>query len=492
MRSLIKARSLIISIIIGSIFAGTASFAGQSGQAESWRKQAPLPGQVRPFDLPAAREVKLENGLTLVMIEDHRTPLVTMNAGVAQAISWASASDLTSKMALAEATGELLTEGAGPRTSEQLAREVETLGGQISSSASSDYAVVSAAVISENAEAMIGLLADVLARPAFHLNEVALYKNNRIENLTLDRQNPAFLVREHFNRVIYGSHPYGIIAPTPETIRSMTRAKVARFYESSYRPAASVVVIVGDFDPTKIESKARATLGKWKKPIATAAKPIASATPRPAARRIYLIDRPGSEQADFRVGNLAVAHSDADYFPLMVANAVLGGERTGSRLFMNIREQKGYTYDVYSAVSALKRGGTFFGGSATRTEVAIPAIKEMLAEFDRLRNEAVPVQELQNAKSYLTGAFSISLSTQGGIADEILQTRLLGLDADYLKNYRARIEAVTAGDVQRAARKYILTDRPTIVVVGDAAKLKKELSTLGPITLLDAKGNLRK
>ena len=190
MRSLIKARSFIISIIISSIFVGT----GQSEQSESWRKQAPRPGNARPFDLPTAREVKLENGLTLVMIEDHRTPLVTMNAGVSQAMS---GTDLMGKVALAEATGELLTEGAGSRTSEQLAREVETLGGQISSSASSDYAVVSAAVISENAEAMIGVLADVLARPAFHSSEVALYKNNRIENLTVDRQNPAFLVREH-------------------------------------------------------------------------------------------------------------------------------------------------------------------------------------------------------------------------------------------------------------------------------------------------------
>jgi zinc protease len=489
MRSLIKARSFIISIIISSVFVGTASFAGQNEQAERWRKQAPQPHSARPFELPTAREVKLENGLTLVMIEDHRTPLVTMNAGVSQAMS---GTDLMSQVALAEATGELLTEGAGSRTSEQLAREVETLGGQISSSASSDYAVVSAAVISENAEAMIGVLADVLARPAFHSSEVALYKNNRIENLTVDRQNPAFLVREHFNRVIYGLHPYGIVAPTPETIRLMTRAKIARFYESSYSPAASVVVIVGDFDSTNMEAKAIATLGKWKKPIASATKPIASATPRPAVRRVFLIDRPGSEQADFRIGNLAVAHSDADYFPLMVANAVLGGERTGSRLFMNIREQKGYTYDVYSAVSALKRGGTFFGGSATRTEVTIPAIKEMLAEFDRLRNEAVPAQELQNAKSYLTGAFSISLSTQGGIADEILQIHLLGLGADYLKNYRARIEAVTASDVQRVARKYILTDRPIIVVVGDAAKLRKELSTLGPITALNVKGSPRK
>ncbi|MGA9770769.1 MAG: pitrilysin family protein, partial [Blastocatellia bacterium] len=240
------------------------------------------------------------------------------------------------------------------------------------------------------------------------------------------------------------------------------------------------------------EANAARTLGKWKRPLARATKQPASVPPRPPARHVYLIDRPGSEQADFRVGNLAVARSDADYFPLLVANAVLGGERTGSRLFMNLREQKGYTYDVYSAVSAQKRGGTFFGGSATRTEVTLLAIQEMIVEFSRLRDEEVSAQELQNAKNYLTGSFSISLSTEGGIADEILQIRLLGLSADYLKTYRARIEAVTAIDVQRVARKYILIDRPTIVVVGDAAKLKEALPVLGPITVLKARGNLKK
>ncbi|HKP85449.1 MAG TPA: pitrilysin family protein [Blastocatellia bacterium] len=491
MRRLIKSRSFIISLAASLLFACAAASAGQQGEkGEGWRKQAPRPGPARPFDLPAAREARLENGLTLVMIEDRRTPLVTILAGIPDSIWSATPGELSNKAALREATAELLTEGAGPRTSEQLAREVETLGGQIASFASSDYAVVSAAVISENAGAMIDIFADVLARPSFPQSEVALYKNNRLEKLTLDRQDPSFLVREHFNRIIHGATPYGIIAPAPASVRLMTRAGVASFYRSNYSPAASVIIIVGDFDSTKMEAKARASLGKWKAPPA----PVKTSREfRPArqqaARRIYLIDRPGSRQADFRIGNLAIARADADYFPLLVANAILGAD-TSSRLFLNIREQKGFAYDAHSAMSALERAGTFFGEAQTRTEVTLEAIKAMLAEFDRLRDEKVSAQELQNAKSYLAGRFSLALSTEGGIADELLQTHLLNLGADYLKNYRARIEAVTAEDVQRVARKRVLTDRPAIVVVGDATKLKKELSTLGPLVVLDAKGNL--
>src|ERR1044072_2936743 len=289
MRMLIKAglteaRTSITLMIAIALFISAATLAGQSDQTESWRKQPPRPGPARPFDLPVAREVKLENGLTLALIEDHRTPLITMLAGVPQ-----RSSNLISEAALRETTAELLTEGAGSRTSEQLAREVETLGGQISSSANSDYAIVSAAVISENAEAMIDILSDVLARPSFSQSEVALYKNNRIDKLTADRQDPSFLLREHFNRIVYGAHPYAITAPTPETVRLITRAKVVRFYETNYSPADSVVVITGDFDPASMEAKARASLGKWKKMATTAAKRACFARPLRAKGEGYLI-----------------------------------------------------------------------------------------------------------------------------------------------------------------------------------------------------------
>jgi zinc protease len=492
----VNSRAFMIALIASLFFASAATFASArklaTAQDENWRKQPPQPGPARSFDLPAAREAKLENGLTLVMVEDRRAPMVTIIAGVSQAIGSSGASDADNRAALSEATAELLTEGAGGRTSERLAREVETLGGQISSFGNSDYAVLSAAVVSENAEAMMDIFADALLRPSFPQSEVALYKDNRIEKLALDRQEASFLLRERFNRIIYGAHPYGIIAPAPEAVRLLTRAKISRFYQTNYSPAGSVVVIVGDFDPAKIETKARRLFGAWKRPPSKTTKPNIWSPLRRSSQKVYLIDRPGSAQADFRIGNLAIARADADYFPLIVANAILGGDRTGSRLFLNLREQKGFTYDVFSAVSALKQGGTFFGGSETRAEVALPAIKEMLVEFDRLRNEKVSDEELRNAKSYLTGLFSLALSTQGGIADELLQMRLLDLGPDYLKNYRARIEAVTPDDVERVARARIQTDRPVIVVVGDAAKLKKEISKLGPLVVLDGKGNPKK
>lgn len=464
-------------------------------QTEPWRKHPPKSDVPRAFKLPAAREIKLDNGLTLVLIEDHHTPVVTITVGIPIEVSSSrDMSELTNEMALTEATAELITEGAGSRSGEEVAREVETLGGRLSSSANDDFAWVAVSVIAQNAERMMDLLGDVLLRPTYPDSEVALYKRNRIQKLVVQRQDPSFLAGEQFDRIVYGKHPYAISAPTPASVDALDREKIVGFYNSQFAPAGSVAVIAGDFDAMKIEIKARAVLGAWKTPgtkptgVAASNSLSGSSAARVVPRivlRILLVDRPGSAQADFRIGGLAVRRSDADYFPLLVANAVLGAG-TNSRLFLNIRERLGYAYDVSSSVDALKQAGTFFCAAESRTEVTVAAIKEMLAELDKLRTAKVGPSELQNAKNYLNGLFSLSLSTQGGVAERTLQTYMFQLGRDYLEAFRSRIETVTAEQVQEAARKYLSTDRVTIVVVGDAAKLKRELASLGAISEVSA------
>ena len=449
--------------------------------AESWRKIPPRHAPPRPFQLPERKEIKLDNGLTLVMIEDHRSPIVTLQLGIPAG----SASDPERQPGLAEATAQLLTEGAGARSAEELARETETIGGRISASAGDDYTTVTASVVSENAGRLLELFGDVVLRPAFPESELELYRKNRIQVLTVQRQEPAFLVSEQFNQIIYGAHPYAVSSPTPESVASLTRVGVESFYRSSYTPDGSALVIVGDFDSSGVEARARAIFGSWKAPAASARK-VPGIKER-TGRRVYLIDRPGSEQADFRIGNLAVSHADADYFPLLVANAILG-DGASSRLFLNIREQKGYAYDVSSTLNAPLWQGTFFGMASSRTEVTVPAIKEMLAEFDRLRGKEVGEADLQNAKNYLNGMFSLILSTQGGIAGQVVQMRMLGLKADYLESFRARVEAVTPAQVMAAARRHISADRPAIVVVGDASKLRRQLETVAPVEVFDIEG----
>ena len=489
-----NAQSLAVLLLILGLFgfSSDAAIGAQRSRArqgtEVWRKQAPKADSPRSFKLPTTRTSKLDNGLSLVLIEDHSSPIVTIVVGIpTETGASRDIADLTKQVALAEATAQLIIEGAGTRSSEQLAREVETLGGRLASSANDDFAEVSVSVVAENAERMIDLLGDVLLRPTFPESEVALYKRNRIQNLTVQRQDPGFLVGEQFDRIVFGSHPYAISAPTPAAVDALDRDKIADFYKSSYSPAGAVAVIVGDFVAGRMEKKASEVLTSWKTPKKSTEARGSIDFPKASVRRVYLIDRPGSEQANFRIGALAVKRSDADYFPLLVANAVLGAG-TNSRLFLNIREREGYAYDVSSSADALRLAGTFFASAETRTEVTVSAIKEVLAEFDRLRNAPVEATELQSAKNYLSGLFSLVLSTQGGIAERIVQTYMLDLGHDYLESYRARVEAVSAEQVQAAAKKYILSEAPVVVVVGDASKLASALKAIGPVQVLDVQG----
>ncbi|HYL99327.1 MAG TPA: pitrilysin family protein, partial [Blastocatellia bacterium] len=409
--------------------------------------------------------------------EDHRAPIVTMTI----ALPAGEVNDPAESPGLAEATASLITEGSAGLTSQALSQKVERLGGRLASSAGSDFAEISISALSQTTEQMLGVLADVLLKPDFPESEIALYKDSRIQNLTAQRQDPGFLVGEQFNKVIYGAHPYSISAPTPNAVSGLSRQSLRAFYEKNYHPEGSVAVIVGDFNWEQVQAKARTFFGSWQ-----AKSTVSPSLPNPPVRsgvQIFLLDRPGSAQANIRIGNLALARSDKDYIPLLVANTILGGG-TSSRLFLDVREQKGYTYDVGSYVSPRKQYGAFFGSTETRTEVAGAAIKAILDEFERMRNEKVSDSDLQHAKNFIDGSFSLSLSTQGSLAGQLLEARLLNLGDDSLETFRSRVDSVTVDDVQRAARKYISRDRYAIVVVGDASKLKSQLQPLAPVLLV--------
>lgn len=448
--------------------------AGRQRPSHPRREAPPRAAPLRPFQLPIAREVKLENGLTLLMVEDGRSPIVTLEL----AVQAGSASDPPDQPGLAEATAELLIEGAGSRSSEDLARTIETLGAQADSFVTEDYSGVSAAVISENAERLVDVLADVVLDPTFPEREVDLYKSNRLADLKIQRQNPAFLAMDHFNRIIYGSHPYAVVAPTPDAISRLNRGHVEGFYRAHYSPKSAVLVVVGDFASTEIEKRLASRFDDWRgSPPEAREYPK---VPEPGPRRIYLIDRPGSEQADILLGNIAIPRTDPDYFPLLTANAILGAGAS-SRLFLTVREQRGFSYDVYSEVRAHRMSGIFFAAAQSRPEVTVPTIQLMIAEIRRMQARLVPEHELQSAKNYINGVYSLSLSTHGGVAERLVHAHMLGLGTPHLQHYRERVEAVTAAQVREAARRHMLADMCSIVVVGDATGLRRRLRRLGPV-----------
>ncbi len=297
---------------------------------------------------------------------------------------------------------------------------------------------------------------------------------------------PQFLAAEQFQKAIYGSnHPAALVAPPAESLKKLTSKDLAEFHSTYYRPNNAMIAIVGDVTMKQILPKLEKAFGDWEKGTV----PAQSIPPAPAQSdaRIYLIDRPGSVQTVLQLGTLGIERTSPDYFAVLLADRVLGGGPSG-RLFLNLREDKGYTYGAYSNFGGSKFKGTWTSSSEVRTDVTEGAMKEFMYELNRLRNDVVPAEELDNAKRAIIGSFALSLEQPNALLQNIITQKLYNLPADYWDTYPQKVSAITAADVQRAAQKYIDLGHLQVVAVGDAAKAREVLAKYGKVELYDADG----
>lgn len=455
-----------------------------AGAGEAWRKQPPSLPPPRPFKLPNITTYKLDNGLTVQLVENKRFPWITANIGIKAGSTFES----TDKLGLADMTADMLTEGTESKKSREIADAIDFIGGGLKASSDYDYSLVGASCLSKYTDQMFDLLSDVLLHPSFPQEELSLKKANLIQELAMKRSEPDFLVEERFNKVLFGNHPYAVVAPTPQTVQAITRQDLIDFHKRFYLPNESVLIVIGNFDEAKIKNLIASHFGgDWKPGILPGTK--VALMPSQHGRHIYLVNRPDSVQSAIRLGNISIKKSDPDFFPMMVANEILGGA-TQARLFLNIREQKGYTYGAYSAIEARKQPGSFSAQSAVRTEVTGPSLQEFLYELDRIRNTKVSDKELKDAKAYLVGSFQLGLETESGLAARLLDIKMYDLPDDYLESYVNKVMAVTADDVRRVAHRLIDLDNIVIAVVGDAKKVKPELEYFGPVEVWESSGVL--
>jgi zinc protease len=437
-------------------------------QSEDFRRHAPTPLSLRPMQIPTAHETTLSNGLTLAIVEDRRLPLVSYRL----AFRTGDAHDPKGLPGLSDMMSGLLTEGTESRTSRQIAEEVERMGATLHAGASSDYTTVSASALSLFGDKILELMADVVLRPSFPENEVELRKQNTKESLKQQRAQPSFLASEMVSRVMFGEHPYSWISPTPESIDATTRERLVEFHRSSFVPNNAVFIIVGDVERGIVSESIERLFGAWQS--AAAPQDQFPAPPARTARAAYLVDRPGSAQSNIVIANTGITRTSPDYFPMLLMHTVLGANAS-SRLFMNLREEKGYTYGAYSSLDARRTAGTFRASAEVRTSVTGVSLEEFFYELERIRTTPVAEKEITDAKSYLTGVFPIRLETQEGLIDQLVQIRMLGLPDDYLQTYRDNVQAVTIGQIQEVAGKYVKPDEAAIVIVGDGAQVIEQL-----------------
>jgi zinc protease len=437
-------------------------------QQEHIRSQAPSPLQPRPIMIPTPRETTLANGLTVVVVEDSRLPLVSYRL----AFRVGGAFDPPELPGLTDLLAGLLPEGTESRNSRELADEVARIGASLSAGANSDYTIVAASALARFNDQIMDLMAEVVLEPSFPENEVELAKQNTKESLRQQRAQPSFLASEMVSRVMFGDHPYSVVAPTPESIDRCSRDEFVRFHRAKLVPNNAVFIVVGDVRYDEIMNRIESLFSGWQR-----GEDVVANFPEPPVRtrRIaYLVDRPGSAQSNIVVASRGIIRTNPDYFPMLLMHTVLGANAS-SRLFMNLREDKGYTYGAYSNLDARRTAGTFRATAEVRTPVTGDSVKEFLYELDRIGKERVSDKEIADAKSYLTGIFPIRLETQEGLTDQLVQIKMLNMPGDYLEHYRDRVQAVTGEEIQRVAQKYVKTDEAALIVVGDGASVLEQI-----------------
>ncbi|HEX5889062.1 MAG TPA: pitrilysin family protein [Pyrinomonadaceae bacterium] len=437
-------------------------------QPEPFRSQAPAPLPPRPITILAAHETVLPNGLTIVVVEDNRLPLVSYRL----AFRVGGAFDPPDLPGLTDLLAGLLPEGTESRTSREIADEVARMGASISAGANSDYTIVAASALNFFNDQILDLMAEIVLQPSFPENEVELAKQNTKESLRQQRAQPSFLASEMVSRVMFGEHPYSVVAPTPESVDRSSRDEFVRFHREKFVPNSAVFIVVGDVKHEEIVKRIESLFSTWER----GANLVTNfpAPPVRTKRTAYLVDRRGSAQSNIVVANSGILRTSPDYFPMLLMHTVLGANAS-SRLFMNLREEKGYTYGAYTNLDARRTAGTFRATAEVRTPVTGDSLKEFFYELNRIRTDLVSDKEISDAKSYLTGVFPIRLETQEGLTDQLVQIKMLNLPDNYLEHYRDRVQAVTVADIQRVATKYIKPDEAAVIIVGDGANVLEQI-----------------
>jgi zinc protease len=435
----------------------------------------------RQVTWPKVRRARLANGLEVVLAESHTVPKfhgeLFLRSGNAAAANRAPG--------FAEMTATMLRTGSAKRASRQIEEDLRRLGADLSSNAGADNSAIGFAGLSELSEPLLALVNELAREAAFPELEFERERRQKLEEVKLDRTQPGFLANERLRKILFGVHPYAQVAPTEEQVAAYKRDDLLSIYRDFYTPENALLLIVGDFDSSAMLETVEKVFGAWQ-----GSKPVIAPAPEPAkprGRRVHLVHVPGAVQTQILAGCHAITRKHPDWIKLGVTNSLYGGA-FNSRLVMNIREDKGYTYSPRSGVNPLRQYGYFSVSAAVRNDVVAASLTEIFYEMDKLRALPVPEPELADARNYVSGVFSLGLATQDGLLSQLATVALNDLPEDYLETYREKVRALTPDDLLSTARRYFDSANMQIVVVGDRTEIQPQAALFGELDVYDAQG----
>lgn len=456
-----------------------------AGAQQLDRTQIPALEKPPVLKLPALERSSLSNGVTLQLVQQHELPLVQLTLVIAGGTKLDA-----NQPGLASFTARMLTEGAGARDVNALQSELAFLGAQLSANAGTDAFIISLNVPKRTLDQALDLLADVVMRPTFRAADVRRQRDLRLANILQRRDNANVLASLAFNQIVFPEgHPYHRASDGDSaSAAALDSATVRAFYEQTFVPERAKVVVVGDVTIPEMRTLLGKRFGSWTR--GTTPRTMAAVTAKPVSNtqvKIFLVDKPSAAQSVIYLGAPGADRLSPDYPALMVMNTILGGSFS-SRLNTNLRETRGYTYGISSQFAWQPLPGPFVISSGVRSGVTDSSLMEIVKELKMLRDLAVDGAELERAKAYVALGVPQRFETNAQIAGQLVSLGYFSLPLTSLGDYVAKVNQVTAADVQRVARQYLPTGTATLVIVGDVAKIRPgiEAMKLGAITVLDA------
>ena len=446
------------------------------------RGQRPKSGPAPRVSLPRFERTRLENGMTILAIRQNDLPQVSARVVLPHGAS----DDVRGRAGTALMVARALTEGTLERSALDVAEQLDSLGVRFNVEVKHDATVLNPHFLSRVRDETFELLAEILTRPAFEEKEVSRLRDERLDEIASGLDEPRTVAGLRLNQISFGKHPYGMrIGGEEETVREIEPSGLAEFHARYYRPSVATLILVGELPAAKeLSEKLESAFGDWAGDASEAKTP-----PDPAdseARRVWAVNWPGP-QSEIRIGGVGISRLDPDYPAVMVMNAILGG-LFSSRINLNLREDKGWTYGASSRFDPRKARGPFLAATAVESKATVGAVREILREMERMQSDPPSDEELEMAKNSLTLSLPRLFETVGQVSSRVSQQVIYGLPDDYWETYTDEARAVTHEQVMRAAEAHLAPKRAAIVVVGPVEEFQDELESLGPVELRDVRG----
>ena len=463
----------------------TSVKSAKSDQSKIDAQAALLPkaGPVPKLALPPIEKTKLSSGLEVWMVEQKELPIVSMNL----VLKSGSANEPDDRTGVSGLTTSLIDDGTKTRSAVDIANQLQSIGANLNAGGGWDSTNVSMQTLTKNLDQALAIYADVITNPIFPASELENLRGRSLVGLRQQKANPNAIANVAFNKVLYGNHPYGR-DNTEATLKAISRDDLVKYYENTFRPNNGVLIVVGNYDKKALKTKLESAFAGWKAGD-VAMKPLPPTGQLPKTG-IFLVDRPNSAQSVVSIGQVGIDRMNPDYFPVVMMNSILGGAIT-SRISMNLREDKGYTYGANSGWQYRRGAGPFRAGGDMQTAVTKESIQELIKEINGIRG-AIPIteKELDYNKQSSIRRFPSGFETVGGISAQLANLYVFDLPDSYFNDYISKINSVTLDEVNRAANKYIDPSKLAILIVGDRKVIEPGLKELGySITILDTDGN---